>query len=121
MCPPVHRAQFVQRTENLVRQWHHNVFHSGGQLVYVDVLRGLSGIRANGKTAEYTQDFKISYKRHHWHFRLLISASYSGFNGANLNRNSRYTQIMPAPISFTRSSRKSTSDLSCQHPSFKSL
>src|SRR5882724_9401171 len=121
MCPPVHRAQLVQRTENLVSQWHHNVFHSRGQLFNVDVLRGLSAIRTNGKTAEHNQDFKISYKRHHWHFRLLISASYSGFNGANLNRNSRCTQIMPAPISFTRSSRKSASDLSCQRPSFKSL
>jgi hypothetical protein len=91
MCPPVHRAQFVQRTKNLVRQWHHNVFHGCGQLFNVDLLWRLGGIRANGKTAENTRGLKISYKRHHWYFRLLISDSYSGFNGANLNRNFRST------------------------------
>src|SRR4029077_1870304 len=38
---------------------------------------------------------------------LLISDSYSGFNGGNLNRNSRGTQLMPPSISFIPSSRKS--------------
>jgi hypothetical protein len=38
----------------------------------------LSAIRAKGKTAEHTHCFKISYKGHHRHFRLLISGSYSG-------------------------------------------
>jgi hypothetical protein len=65
MCPPVHRAKLVQRTENLVRQWHHNVFHSCGKLFNVDLLRRLRGVRAKGKTAENTHCFKISYKRHH--------------------------------------------------------
>src|SRR6267378_396759 len=90
------------------------------QLFNVDLLRRLGGIRAKGKTAENTHGLKISYKRHHWHFRLLISDSYSGFNGANLNRNSSGTQLMPAPISFIRSSRKSASDLSHQCPRLKS-
>jgi hypothetical protein len=68
MCPPIHRAQFVQRAENLVRQWDHNILHGCGQLFNVDVLRDLSGIRAKSKTAEHAQGFKTSSKGYHWHF-----------------------------------------------------
>jgi hypothetical protein len=75
MGSPVHRAQFVERTKNLVRQRNHNVFHLCRQLANVDLLRRLSGIRTNGKTAENAHDLKISYKRHHW----LLSTVDFGF------------------------------------------
>ena len=51
---PVHRAQFIQRPKNFVRQRHHNVFHSCGQLFNIDPLWGLGAICAQGKATENT-------------------------------------------------------------------
>ena len=96
MFPPVNCAQFVQRAEDFVRQRHDNVFHSRGQLINVNVLRGLGGIYAKSKPPKQTYaQFEMSYKRHDEQFRLLLLTSYSGFNEANLNRNFRRTQLMP--------------------------
>ena len=50
---PVHRAELVQRAEDLVRQRHHHVFHFFGQLFNVDMLRGLGALGAERSGRDY--------------------------------------------------------------------
>src|SRR5262245_22327158 len=64
---PIDRAELVQCPENFVRQWHHNVFHSRGQLVNINVLRSLRAMRTQGKAADHSYDeLQMFSKRNHW-------------------------------------------------------